>query len=83
MAAPILLLVAALGALVYAVKLSVDMYNKEAKAAEAAADMAIAAGEAFETAKEKYDEFKSSMTGYDEAVAGLNKLTKGTLEYKE
>ena len=57
--------------------------NKNKIAMEKAAQANAQAAEEVNKAKSKYEEFKSTISGYNDAVDGMANLTKGTVEYKE
>lgn len=83
MLGPVLAVAAAITALGLAVKLSIDHYNKEQKAAQEASETAREATKAYKEAQDAYEQFKNSASSYEEAVAGMASLTEGTIEYKE
>lgn len=80
---PILAVVGAIALLVGGLKLANSIYNADAKAAEKAGEAAEKATKQFEEVQNKYNEFKDTISNHDEAIEGLAKLTKGTIEYKE
>jgi uncharacterized protein (UPF0333 family) len=55
-----------------------DAYNKDAIAAENAANAAKNLGEAYNTAKQEYEDMIAAMDNYKSAQDALSKLTKGT-----
>ena len=57
--------------------------NKNKIAMEKAAKANAQAAEEVNRAKSKYEEFKSTISSYNDAVDGMASLTKGTVEYKE
>ena len=69
--------------IVGAIALSVELYNKEAKAAKKAAEQAERAAERADELKQKYQETQSTIDSYEDGRKKLEELTKGTLEWKE
>ena len=79
-----LIALVAIGAVVVGiVKAISNAYNKDSIAAKNAADAAQKLGEAYETAKQKYENMIKAMEEYKSARDGLDSLTKGTIEYTE
>ena len=58
-----------------------NAYNKDAIAAKNAAQAAQALGEAYETARQKYETMIKTMSEYKSAQESLDALTRGTAEY--
>ena len=82
---PILLVVAALGALIAIIVLvSKAMHENSLEGRmQAAAEATENAKAAAEGAKQAYDDLLSAKSGYDELQNQLDTLTKGTLEWKQ
>lgn len=82
---PVLLIVAALGALVAIIVLVAKAAhdNSIEGRMEAAAKATERAKEAVEGARQAYDDLLSDKSGYDELQNKLDELTKGTLEWKQ
>lgn len=60
-----------------------NVYNKDAKAAEEASKSAAKAAEIYQNTRAKYEELKSTVSGYQDQVKAISEMTKGTLEWKE
>ena len=58
-------------------------WTADARAAQKATETAQRAKKSYDQVKESADNLKSSLTGYNEAVDNLDKLTKGTQQWKE
>lgn len=74
---------AAIVAVVAILKLAYDEYNKDAIAAEKAAETAQNLAAAYNEIKQEYESMIETMEQYQTAREGLDSLTKGTQEYKE
>ena len=79
----IALIIAAIAALVLAIKGVIKWWNKDAEALAKAKEATEAAKTSFDDAKSAYEELKSSITDYNDALEAINKLTKGTTEWKQ
>lgn len=60
-----------------------NVYNKDAKAAEEASKSAAKAAEMYQNTRAKYEELKSTVSGYQDQIKAISEMTKGTLEWKE
>lgn len=60
-----------------------DAYNADATAAKNAEEAAKGLAEAYETCKQKYEALKQSVEDHQNAVDSLDKLTKGTQEWRQ
>jgi TP901 family phage tail tape measure protein len=69
--------------LVGVISLLIMAYNEEANAAEAAAEKAANLKEAYNEAAQAAEDLKNTISDYSDGVEQLNKLEKGTLEYKQ
>ena len=78
---PILAIVAAVATLGVALKALYDDYNKDAIAAEKAAESAKYANEKFAEAQNNYKTLSSDFSSYKEAKKALDDLTAGTDEW--
>ena len=58
-------------------------YRADEIASQKAAENAAKLAQAYEDTKSKYDEFKNTISSYNEGVEGLKELEKGTIEYTE
>ena len=65
------------------ITLATESYNKHNKAAKEAAQQAKEAADAFGQVSQAYSDFTSKVDTYENAVKGLEELTKGTDEYRE
>lgn len=79
----LLLIIAAIAALVVAIRGVIKWWNKDAEALAKAKEATEAAKTSFDDAKSAYEELKTSITDYNDALDAINKLTKGTTEWKE
>lgn len=77
------LVAAAIAAVVATVVIFDNVLNAHNKAAEKAAKTAKTMRAAADDAAESYNKLKESFKGYKDGIESLEKLTKGTLEYKE
>ena len=75
--------VAAIALIVMAIKGLVDWYNRDAIAAEKAAESAKHLNDAAKEAQQAADDLHSTIDGYDSCVDKLNSCVKGTKEWKE
>ena len=75
------LVAAAIAALGVAISMGIDYYNKEAMAAEQAAEAAKNAQKAFEEAKTAAESLKTTISDYQDALTQLKDLKTGTEEY--
>ena len=80
---PVLAVVAALAVLAAAIYAVVKVYNAEADAARAAAKEAEDARAAADEAAASYENLKTKLTEYQDAVDTMKKLSAGTDEYRE
>ena len=80
---PIAAVIAVIAGLVIAIDLLIKWYNKDAIAAERAAEAAKKQKEALNETKQAYDELKSTIEDYKGAEDALSKLTEGTEEWHE
>lgn len=76
-------IVAAVAAVIGIGKAWSDQIHKEEKAAQRATEAAQKQKEAYDSVKNAYDALKSSIADYKDAQEGINKLTKGTDEWRE
>ena len=83
LAAAILGIAAAAALVVVGIKALINWYNKDAIAAEKAAKAAKEAADEHKRIQEELDKLKSKFSVYDDAVAALEKCTKGTQEWEE
>lgn len=74
---------AAIGALVVAIKLSIDAYNANAIAAEEAANQVQTLTERYNELNSAVTELKDNISEYNDAIKALEDLTEGTDEYSE
>lgn len=74
---------ASIAAAGFIIKGAMDSYNEDANKAKEAAELAQKAQENYDKQKESYNTFKASADEYNSAIEGLEKLTKGTVEYEE
>ena len=65
------------------IKTAIDYYNRFDEAAKKAQETATAVTATYQTIKTEETEFRNHLTQYDSGVEGLEKLTKGTEEYKD
>lgn len=72
--------IAAAGAIV---KTAIDHYNRFEIAAEKAKEVAQSISATYDQIKASETEFRNSIDSYNSGVEGLDKLTKGTEEYKD
>ena len=79
----IALIIAAIALLVAAVKGLINWWNKDAIALKEAKQATEDAKASFEEARNAYDDLKSSIEDYESSLDAINKLTKGTTEWKE
>ena len=79
----IALTIAAIALLVAAVKGLINWWNKDAIALKEAKQATEDAKASFEEARNAYDDLKSSIEDYESSLDAINKLTKGTTEWKE
>lgn len=77
------IVVAAVVAAAAAIKAASDFYNRFEIAAKKARETADALNESYEQVKSTESEFRDNIKKYNEGVEGLEKLTRGTDEYKE
>ena len=77
------LIAAAIAAAAYAIKTASDYYNRFEIAAQKARETADALNTSYEEVKSSATEFRDTISKYNEGVAGLDELTKGTKEYEE
>ena len=77
------LLIAGIVTIAASIHWASEILNKDTKEAEAAAELASRAQENYNKQQEAYSSFKSQADEYNNAVNGLDNLTKGTLEYEE
>ncbi len=75
--------VLAILAVVAVTAILINAYNEEANAAEAAAKKAEELKNAYEETAQAAEDLKQTISDYSSAVEELNKLEKGTLEYKQ
>jgi hypothetical protein len=66
-----------------AVKAAADYYNRHDIAAQKAAESASRLTASYNELKEAESAFRNNINGYNDAVNGLDSLTKGTTAYKE
>lgn len=78
-----LIAVAAIIALVEAIKFGIDVYNEDANAAKSAAEAAQNLSDKAKEAQSSVDDLLSTFDSYDSAVDKLNECTKGTDEWNE
>ena len=72
--------VAAAGAII---KTAIDHYNRFEIEAEKAKEVAQSISAVYDEVKTRETEFRNTMESYDSGVEGLDKLTKGTEEYRD
>lgn len=77
------LITVAIVGLILVIKKVVDWWNKDANALKEAQEATKKAKEEFDNAKSAYDNLKSSIEDYNSALDAINKLTKGTTEWKQ
>ena len=77
------LLAAAIAALVAACNYAVVAFEKDARAAEKTAKAASKLADAYNEAAQAYEDMKNTISDYKSATEALEKLTKGTEEYKD
>lgn len=77
------LLAAAIAALVAACNYAVAAFEKDARAAEKTAKAASKLADAYNEAAQAYEDMKNTISDYKSATDALEKLTKGTEEYKD
>lgn len=78
---PMLGIAVAIGAAVAGVKMLINWYNKDAKAAEDAAKSSQKLAEQLQATKQRSEELDKSISSYREAMSALSDLTKGTEEW--
>ena len=74
---------AAIGALVLVITQAIKAYNADATAAKNAAKSAEELKNVLNDTKSTYDELKSSIESYQDSRKAIDKLTEGTLEWKQ
>lgn len=72
-----------IAASIAAIKEIEEWWNKNETAAQKAKESADSAAESYNKLKEAHSNLVSGFTGYENEIEGLNKLTKGTTEYRE
>lgn len=77
------LIIVALGILAGILVAVANAYNADANAAAAAAEKAEESKKAYEETKQAAEDLKNTISDYSDAVNELEKLKKGTLEYKQ
>ena len=76
-------IIAALAVLAGILVAVANAYNADANAAAAAAEKAEESKKAYEETKQAAEDLKNTISDYSDGVAELEKLKKGTLEYKQ
>ena len=74
---------AVIATVVVGVKALIDAYNADAIAAENAAERAKKLGEEYDELKNSYEDLITSLEDYHSAKDALDKLTEGTVEWKD